>query len=48
MSLDLFYMPNFNPNFKIELNMRDWSIYLALALTFKSSLVYEFCLFLYA
>ena len=50
MCLDLFSMTNFNPSFKIQLNIRVlyWSICLALALTFKSSSIYEFSLVLYA
>ena len=50
MSLDLFYLPNFNPSFKIQLNIRVLyrSIFLALALTFKSCSIYEFSLVLYA
>ena len=50
MSLELFYMPNFSPSFKIKLNIRVklWSICLDLALTFKSSSIYEFSLVLNA
>ena len=50
MSLDMFYMPNFSPIFKIYLSIRVkyWFLCLALALTFKYSSMYEFSLVLYA